>query len=779
MKMDIVSLIPTPQEQKLLRGSPKIFAASTRCRILTAGAIDPRTELAVKRLRTVLACLDVDAQIDVLSHGRALCLRPTDIVLCSQENAAVAALLPEHLRRFDMPNAEQAYALHSDADTPVILYAHSSAGLLHAVATLLQLLGDAEGNDYQLPNISIRDFPMFRFRGNNWNLFGEVGGWSHDRGDGPAAYEQRIARKLDLCWEYKINLVIFDGLGWGTTRFEGYAPMMQRLNSAARQRGVRLLYTGYGSGYGAGCNCSESFRNRERYPDGPAYSCCGAPDNAHDDIAQTMGTCLSNRALLALKQKELVAFVEQVEPGAMYIHNLDASRVSESEALWQARCPACRERWPNDEIAAADGMAGAFAWFYDALADSINQIANPQSGYRADRDCLLFMISPNYSSYDATDEEWQAHCDYFEALACELRNPNIVLGLREQFSNIDKPGGRYAQLRRQLDRTAPGTAFGGFCFMGGGGYYNNLPYIASPVLTSRFEGADAIVHANGNGFQEPQQLLNAEYSWNPCGSAFHVEGEQDSHQAFLSRYGDLVSGRARPAALFAPGGFLDQACLRLYGATSGPKLAAIHRLSGTKDMKRLGRCFHRASVLLPLWNTLMPTSRFSTFRREGVDWRPELSDPTWEALHLLRDACREMCDLNRRAAHLAASAVEGAPTPEIGCDIAWFESELRIGARLAACVALHLDVFEDAHRIALSGNQGKRQVLKTIARLRQRLTRLRRAMRDAAPGPAIDYQGGDIGFRERVVADLRRQLRNMVVTLNTGKWIPPKKSSWW
>ena len=779
MSASIPILIPTPREMRLLRVPPKRVRAGTACRILTSDRAEPRISFAVKALQQHLADhAAVRAHWVLLSDGTLRQAAPTDIVLCTDKEPGGMELLPEHLRALDGPNADQGYIIHSGEQTPIVLYAHSPVGLLHAVATLLQLIEPADQDRYELPGISIRDSPAFAIRGNNWNLFGEIGGWSYDRGDGREAYEQRIVRKLDLCWQHKVNLVIFDGLGWSTDRFPGYAPMMQRLNEAARLRGVRLLYSGYGSGYGARCNSGESFRNRTHYPDGPVYPCFGCPSADGEDIARTMGSCLSNQDLLQLKQQELTEFVERVEPGALYIHNLDISHISEAQIAWPLRCPACRERWPNDAIAAADGMAGAYAWFYDALADAINQIANPASDYCAERDCLLFMVSPNYSSYDADDDEWQAHCDYFEVLAGELRNRNIVLGLREQFCNQDGTGGRYAQLRRRLDRTGRGTAFGGFCFMGGGGYYNNLPFIATPALAGCFEGADAVVHANGNGLHEPQQLLNAEYGWNPRGSAFHIEESHTDHAAFMQRYWHLLSGRARPTKLFAPGGFLDQACQRLYGEKAGPRMARVYRLSGSRPIQELGPCFHRASVLLPLWNTLLPTGRFSTFRRKGIEWKPELDSAVWHALRLLKTAGEEMALLNRKGARLAARAERDAPSPDVQADIAWFATSLSLGGRLAGCVAAYLGTFERAHRAASMG-AGIEEALLAVAGLRRRLARLSSTMRERVPGEPLDYLGGEVGFSRNVVADLQRQARDMATTLTTGAWPAQPVSTWW
>jgi hypothetical protein len=352
--------------------------------------------------------------------------------------------------------------------------------------------------------------------------------------------------------------------------------MMRRINRAARLRGIRLMFTGYSGGYGAEANDSNAFRNRRRYPDGEPYACVGSP-GYKGDIASTMGSCVSNRSLLRLKQREMVEFVRRVEPGAMYIHSLDISTMAESNAAWKLRCTSCRRKWPSDDVAAADGMAGAFAWFYEQLAGAINKVTNPRTGYSAKRDCLLIMVSPNYASHHESDREWREHCNYFEALSSKLKTPNICLGLREQF--VGHGGGkRFSQLRRRLDKLPRRPLIANLFFHGGDTFYNSHPFIATPIVSGCFDGADMVVNFNGNAYHEPQQLLNAEYTWNPRGSAFHQEPIPRQHQPFNERYVHLIRGEERPAGIFATGGLLDVACDKLYGPRAGSLVADIHRL---------------------------------------------------------------------------------------------------------------------------------------------------------------------------------------------------------
>lgn len=773
-------LIPTPQECRFLGVPGRRFQRGAVCRAILCGPRHPQTALAVRLLREALRDRGgVRLRVTECLGPAPADTAPWDVVLCGNGDAAVRALFPPGLPDPAGPAPEQGYLLHAAPGLPVKLYARHPLGLLYAVTTLAQLLEPA-GEGLCVPGVVIRDFPAFRWRGSNWNLFGEIGGWSYERGDGQAAFERRILRKLDLCLQCKANLVIADGLGWNSERFPGYGALMRRLNRAARLRGVRLLYTGYGSGYGCPSHDGPVFRNREQYPDGPVYPCCGVP-SAHAAASSIMGTCLSNRGLLRLKQANLAEFAARVEPGALYIHNLDASVLAEAAPLWAMRCPRCRERWPNDALAAPDGMAGAFGWFYEQLAEAVNAVRNPRTGYEARRDCLLMMVSPNYGDCSEDDAAWEACCEYYAEVGRHIRQPNVIIGLREQFGHR-RPGGlRFARLREHLDRHGVRVPFGTIAFTGGDGYYNNIPFLGTPVLTSCFRGADLVLHAHGNGYQEPQQLLNAEFSWNPARSAFHREPLPASGQACRQRCAALSSGRARPAGLFGPEGFLEAACRRLYGPAAGPAIARIYRLRGRTSLRPLSERLDRVAVLLPVWGMLMPAGRFSIFRRLGVRWREDADAATRARGRLLGRALLEMAGLNRRAACWAARAAKVcAGEPETRGDLAWLACTLRAGTVCAQRTAAYLRVMERARAsIERGSGPARARVAREIQALRRTLALDRSRLLRQTPAEPLDYLGGDVGFRRQVLDALLDELKRMEVTLETGRWLPVEPSTWW
>ena len=427
-------------------------------------------------------------------------------------------------------------------------------------------------------------------------------------------------------------------------------------------------------------------------------------------------------------------------------------------------------------------MAGAFAAFYNALAEAVNGVRNPKSGYDAARDCLLMMVSPAYTSLEEADHEWQTECEYFALVSRLCRERNIVFGLREQFCNFRDASPRYRELREMVDANGKGHRIANIYFYGGDGYTSNYPFLATPVMNRYFQGAHIIMTGNGDGYQEPQQLLHAEYSWNPHGSAFHVEPMAPSREAWKQRFRDLCSTRASIPAISGKGGFLDVACGRLYGPKAGAKVAEIYRMFGQNSMQGLFQegfqlpDFDRPPVFLPLWNKLAPVGIFSN---AGIAWQKEFDADAEAKVRYLARAYREMMTLNRRAQKLALRAVEDCTEPETADDLLWLAGTLSCGAQLLEAGARCLELFVPAQRLAAQGGDGRAPILRRIRSEEKRLAALEQELALRAPGPALDPKGADLGAGFAAVAGLRNCLQTMRETLKTGRWPEPGESVWW
>ncbi|MEM7025616.1 MAG: hypothetical protein AAF637_24000, partial [Pseudomonadota bacterium] len=165
-------------------------------------------------------------------------------------------------------------------------------------------------------------------------------------------------------------------------------------------------------------------------------------------------TCLSNEALMEQRLEGIRTFVEAVEPGALYIHQQDEGLDSQT---WVKRCPDCRQRWPNDEVAAADGMAGAYAYLYNRLVETVRSVSS--EAYAAAEECLILPISPGYLPHTLDDDEWQTGLQYWSTLSGLLQYRDMVFpGFREIFFNHAENARRVPQLQAALAAGQPEAA---------------------------------------------------------------------------------------------------------------------------------------------------------------------------------------------------------------------------------------------------------------------------------------------------------------------------------
>src|SRR6266404_3058927 len=263
-----IDVLPTPQYAERLPGSP-VFAMPVRLH-----AAQPHLVVAADTLKR--AC-----------RGIRFTDGPNGIVLWDYSANAKPDIELNFLDRqllADSRLRSQSYVLKTTRDR-VWVVGGGREGVLYGAATLAQLL-TSNGGNATIPGVYIRDVPDFRFRAaSDWLLQVEINRWALDRGQGWDAYAGLVRQKLDRAARFKINMAMIDGFGWSLERrTPGYAPVMRALNRYARDRGIRLLYGGYGAAYDAAAHAGEYqgdvFFNRESYPDGALYQCLAFPQKS-------------------------------------------------------------------------------------------------------------------------------------------------------------------------------------------------------------------------------------------------------------------------------------------------------------------------------------------------------------------------------------------------------------------------------------------------------------------------------------------------------------------
>ena len=646
------TVLPTPKRLTLTGGT---LPLSDPVRIATVG----EREVPARWLA---------AQIEAL-HGRTCSLNASPesapIVLGLLGDLEHAGLAPEGWQGSeafagDLGRA-QGYVLEVGAERAV-LAAHTEAGLRHAAASLLQLIGP-EG----IRRVRIDDRPDFAFRAADWLLNAEINRWAYERGDGPEATLALMRRKLDLAARLKLNFVWFDGFGWDPDRAPGYAQFARTVAREARARGIRLAHAGYGGGYGFAYQRSPLYRarymgrayeNRRPWPEGDRYDCIGEPSYPE---SRHHGTCLSNEAMQDAKLAELTAFVAACEPGLLYVHDIDTGRWAPAVQGWAQRCDECRRRWPSDDAAAEDGMAGAYAAWFARVVAAVGGVASADGEYRSERDCEVVFVGPVYSATSEPDADWEAQCRYFATIS-RLLGPaaNVQFGFREQLLGEDGHP-RFAQMAATLDAVGHGHGVFVVSFCGGDAYHSDQPVAPAPALNRYLLGARTAYVVNFGGVAEPAQVVAAQFAWNataPGAAPLAMNHAQALGQLEAARDGTL-----RPAEIYGPGGLIERACELLYGPEAGPLLAEVFGADGPEA-----------------WPVVAAWPSFSRELRR-LEARTE-PDASARAEHW-----RSRGAATQRAAALVDCALEGSLPDPTRYDLSWLRARMGLHAEMCALLA--------------------------------------------------------------------------------------------
>ena len=467
---------------------------------------------------------------------------------------------------FEQKNAkEQGYILCRD-ENGVVLTAQNNMGFLYGLMTLRQLCEDAP------KQFAIYDKPQIRFRGNMNTMWAESGVWSYDFGDGLENAIRRLEIAIDQAAMAKLNLMYFDAFGYGLDRFPGYNETMRHLSDYGRVRGVRMMFGANGMSYGASVNNNHYFgtvfRNRDPFPDGELYDCIGTYDQYNPDAplrGRSFGTCLSNTALTDAKIAEIATYLRTTGASVIYMHNMDMDEMHVE--MWLGRCEHCRKVYPNDDLYAADGAAGAFAAFYDRMLDALL----PEFP-----DLIICPVAPGYAYAVDTEDDVFERCRKFWGGVKEhaRHKENLIPLFRELFHQHEEPKLRFELINECVD------TFGCVFFSSGDGYYSDKIYTPSAAYAVTMRDSDLIICANGTALQKPTQMTNAEYLWNTDDSAFwNLEIPKD-YAEVMPHYDNLREGVIRPEGIYGDDGLLDTACNLTFGKKYGKRIADIYRIRG-------------------------------------------------------------------------------------------------------------------------------------------------------------------------------------------------------
>lgn len=747
-------VLPTPRSINAGGGAVSIPRGSA-LEIVTAAGADRTLEIAIDMIRRELAPSSIRRVTSRTGTTPAVELIDAASGLPPGMPAEVQA--GEHFG--------QSYVLETRKDGNVRIAGSGPVGVLYGAATLVQL-AEASPTGWTIPSTRIVDYPSFRYRAAaDWLLQAELSGWAYDWGDGARAYVQRIQRKLDFCVRFKINMVLFDGFGWSARKRPGYAALMRELNAYARDRGIRLMFAGFGANFDPQkvepeYHQGEIHINRRSYPDGPVYSCFGESGSADHP---TFGTCRSNDALQRRIAREFTEFVRAVEPGALYIHHEDTGNYERTQKRWAARCETCARKWPNPDFAAADGGAGAMAHGYANILAAVRGVRNPISGYDARKDCTVVFISPPYGvdsgrsgmGNDKVDPEknWNKTLEFWENAVARLpSDPHLEVGFREIFPNRKGEQWMQSYRTRMASRRLNPNVF--LFFLGGADQYSsssfNYPFTGNSAMNGVFDGAEAIYNFNGGVHQEPQQVINAEYSWNSSAPGRIVPL---TFEDGLRRWEALMMNEEMPEAVFGRSGVFPEACRRIYGPRAGE-----HAIRFFSFFERVGDASanlprfypRRVYPLTVLWRFLQldaeywsrePSLREQAFLREWKGSRAELQ-------RRLAAYWRQQAAVNQKARPIA-EAMMASPDlrKDAREDVVHLLRSLDAGWRISKLAAAYHEFLASAPD-------------KTSAALRAELRQMQEWLR-TQPSDFTDPKGGDVASWHDSVDTIRNHIAGL------------------
>ena len=735
-------LIPTPQNAQFVDGNHKTYS---RDKVYTISVMEQETAKLRFAARYLKEQLEEQFGLHFNVQWRQLPNQEEDIVVYSNPTLQDTHL-PLDLGVFDQENAaEQGYVVRSEPGQPVCVCAQSDQGSQYGIATLTQLLS-ATGGHAVLPNVLIEDFPQYRYRGNRWLIKVEQTNWAYDWGDGGGAFRERVREKLDLALLCKVNVIIFDGWGWGLDTFPELAGWMREFNREARLRGIHLMHSGFGSGIAGGFRDrprlyrGQVLENRREYPDGEIYHCIAGE--------RYCATCLSNESLMQLRLDDIRTFVQEVEPGALYIHQQDEGLTPET---WLKRCPDCRKKWPNDEIAAADGMAGAYAYLYDRMTETVQSVQN--DGYSGAKDCLIMPISPGYLSYGLDDQEWNIGLRYWSTLSGLLkRRENVFPGFREIFINQTDDRRRARQLKEAFNTNGEGQTYGILFFYGADSHHNDKLFLPVPALNYIFEGTDMLLSPCGHSYSEPLQLLNAEYMWNPHSSGFFTFEEKPEDFASIKKlYFECQYNEFQPEALFHD--FLGTACAKLYGKEAGAVMHEMFRIEGKNHEPPIPYLDNSGLI-----RGEMRGSEAEGGGREGsvfqyYSWPSEAPE---EKRALIRERIRESLAATVKASEVLERGLQKENLEEKGRDyIRWYASSLEEGVRYVGYLDSYVSLVDEVDSGQSPSIASDTNLL--LGELAERREHNRRSRLQP-----VDYAGGTLSGREEIIDFVEANLKKLL-----------------
>ena len=267
----------------------------------------------------------------------------------------------------------------------------------------------------------------------------------------------------------------------------------------------------------------------------------------------------------------------------------------------------------------------------------------------------------------------------------------------------------------------------------------------------------------GNAYQEPLQLLNAEFAWNASQARV-----PRTYAACARSYEALRDHPAHPARVFGTNGFLALACERLYGKRAGRSMQKVFSLATSDGLPPVA---HIMSKSYGAFGNPSAQPFFTSY------WGDNL--PAAKAAELARRWGR-VKTTSLKAHASASTALRQIATPQRRSDVKWLVESFEIGSLCAEAAVRYFTLYAAAQRwLDNKSGAGLSELERARRDIEQLARRIRTLLNRHFPGKMLDYLDGDRRPASRVVEFLLSEPREIVQGARTGKRGPKSQRTWW
>jgi hypothetical protein len=399
-------------------------------------------------------------------------------------------------------------------------------------------------------------------------------------------------------------------------------------------------------------------------------------------------------------------------------------------------------------------MAGAYAYLYNRLVQAVKSVESET--YTAEQDCLILLVSPGYLSDGLNDDEWQIGLQYWSSLSALLScRDKVFPGFREVFINHTDSLRRAPQLKSALATNGEQQSYGIIYFYGADGHHNDKLFLATPALNYVFEGVDMLLTSCGHSYAEPQQLLNAEYMWNPHNSGFFNLSEKPAdYVSFKKLYFQSQYNQFKPKALYED--FLKTACAKLYGEVAGSVMYEMFRIEGKNQEPPIPYLNNSGLI-----RGEMRGSEANAGLRQGsvfeyYCWPCQTAKETKD---LIRERIQQSLAATVQASDILEKGLNKDNIEAKSRDyLRWYAASLTEGARYVGYLENYMVLVDgiDTRQTALCVDQ--------IHSLLSEVTARREYNMKSRLQP-IDYLGGSLSGREEIIIFVESNLKKMLADI--------------